>query len=240
MLKAIDAAGKDVEYYALDVSSEELKRTLAAVPLGSFNHVKCFGLHGTYDDGLAWLKSEQIVGKPKIVMTMGSSIGNFKRAEAVEFLKAFADTFSPGDSFLVGIDGCKHSKTVYHAYNDREGVTHRFILNGLVHANRLLGSEQFDLDLWRVIGEYDVKAGRHHAFVSPIIDVVVDGIHIAKDERVRIEESYKFSEAETNELWDGAGLVEDSKWTNGKGDYGRLNVPGISTPLIYALLQGTL
>jgi uncharacterized SAM-dependent methyltransferase len=76
---------------------------------------------------------------------------------------------------------------VYHAYNDRNGVTHEFILNGLKHANALISSNTFVMEDWEAIGEYDSNAGRHHAFVAPRKDVVVDGVPIKKGERVRIE-----------------------------------------------------
>ena len=74
LLDALEAAGKEVDYYALDLSITELKRTLALVP--RFQNVKCHGLHGTYDDSLAWLKSAGIVSRPKCILSLGSSIGN--------------------------------------------------------------------------------------------------------------------------------------------------------------------
>jgi uncharacterized SAM-dependent methyltransferase len=152
---------------------------------------------------------------------MGSSIGNFTRHDAAKFLSNFATVLAPGDTLLIGIDACKDSNKVYHAYNDREGITHRFILNGLEHANRLLGVNSFDIDHWYVIGEYDRTAGRHHAFVSPDCDVTIDGVFIRKDELIRIEDSYKWSSEETEQLWGAAGLAEGAKWPNSIGDYGK-------------------
>ena len=73
LLEAFEAAGKEIDYYALDLSLTELERTLAAVP--PFRNVKCHGLHGTYDDGFAWLKSIGIASRPKCIMSLGSSIG---------------------------------------------------------------------------------------------------------------------------------------------------------------------
>jgi uncharacterized SAM-dependent methyltransferase len=75
LLHALEAAGKDIDYYALDLSLEELRRTLEQVP--TFQHVKCHGLHGTYDDGLDWLKMPENRSRTKCVMTLGSSIGRF-------------------------------------------------------------------------------------------------------------------------------------------------------------------
>lgn len=51
LLDALERAKKDVSYYALDVSYEELHRTLPMISPGRFRHVRLFGLLGTYDDG---------------------------------------------------------------------------------------------------------------------------------------------------------------------------------------------
>jgi uncharacterized SAM-dependent methyltransferase len=73
LLRALEAAGKEIDYYALDLSPSELKRTLEQVP--NFKYVKCHGLHGTYDDGLDWLKAADHSSRTKVVMFLGSSIG---------------------------------------------------------------------------------------------------------------------------------------------------------------------
>ncbi|KAF2423652.1 hypothetical protein EJ08DRAFT_595743 [Tothia fuscella] len=219
LLNALEAVQKKVEYFALDLSMDELERTLSQVPSDTFEYVQCYGLHGTYDDGLEWLKSSQYSHKAKTILTMGSSVGNFKRHEAPGFLGSFAAVLNETDTILVGIDGCQDGDKIYHAYNDTHGVTHSFILNGLYHANRLLGYEAFVAKEWKVIGEYDRSAGRHHAFVSPIKDVTIDGVMIPAGERIRIEESYKYSERDVARLWGTAGLVEGAKWSNRTGDY---------------------
>merc|ERR1712093_736653 len=43
LLEALDSAGKDIDYYALDLSLKELYRTPEQVP--EFKHVRCHGLH---------------------------------------------------------------------------------------------------------------------------------------------------------------------------------------------------
>lgn len=220
LLQAIDRLGKDVEYYAVDLSLPELKRTFSEIPTDGYKHVKCFGLHGTYDHALEWLRSSSAKDKPKTILWLGSSLGNFKRHEAAPFLAEFGHAMKPGDTMLIGIDSCKDPDRVYHAYNDKANVTHEFILNGLKHANRLMERESFKLEEWEVIGEYDEEAGRHHAFVAPLKDVVIEDVKIPKGERIRIEESYKYSREEILELWEGAGLVENTVWSNARGDYG--------------------
>lgn len=74
LLKALDEAGKTIDYYALDLSQKELERTLSDVP--KFNNVVCRGLLGTYDDGLEWIRSGVNASRPKCILSLGSSIGN--------------------------------------------------------------------------------------------------------------------------------------------------------------------
>ena len=219
LLNAIERSGKCVQYYALDLSIAELRRTLLAIPAGAFEHVRCYGLHGTYDDGLEWLKLKENASRPKCVMWLGSSIGNFNRDEAANFLKEVASALHPSDTMLIGVDGCQDGRKIYHAYNDRDGKTHEFVLNGLAHANTLLGKKVFHLEDWKVTGEYDEKAGRHQAFVVPKRNLQVDDIHLAAGERIRIEESYKYSAAQTERLWEDAGLSSGAIYAGQTGEY---------------------
>ena len=73
LLQALENAGKNVDYYALDLNEQELERTLALAP--KFKHVACHGLLGTYDHGQEWLKQAAVSTRPKCVLHLGSSIG---------------------------------------------------------------------------------------------------------------------------------------------------------------------
>lgn len=207
-----------MDYYALDLSKPELQRTLSAVP-EHYQYVRCHGLLGTYRDGLDWLKRPERQQEPQWILSLGSSIGNFGRDEAASFLREFANVIGRNDAVLVGLDACQDKDKVYHAYNDKQGKTHEFVLNGLLHANRLLGKDVFQLRDWKVIGEYDEAGGRHQAFYSPMKDVVVDGAFIEAGTRIRVEESYKYSSSQSNKLWRKAGLVQQACFGNSSNDY---------------------
>ncbi|RYP43732.1 hypothetical protein DL768_009739 [Monosporascus sp. mg162] len=220
ILQALEDAGKTVDYYALDISKQELSRTLAQLP--TFRHVRCHGLLGTYDDGREWLKKPSVASRPKCLMSLGSSIGNFHRHEAADFLRGFADVLQSSDTLLLGMDSCNNPSKIYHAYNDRKGITHQFILNGLKHANDVLGEQAFNLDDWKVIGEYvyDEEGGRHQAFCAPKRDIVVMGEIVKAHERIQIEQSLKYSAEDRENLWNAACLTEIERWTTEDGDYG--------------------
>ena len=217
-MQAFERARKDIDYYALDLSRPELERTLAEVE-GKFQHVRCHGLLGTYDHGLAWLKRPENLQKPKCILWMGSSIGNLSPTEAADFLKGFSGILGDEDSMLIGVDSCQDKDRVYHAYNDKEGTTLEFYYNGLINANKLFGKEIFSRADWKVIGEYDEDACRHQAFYSPVRDVVVEDISIKAGEKIKFEESYKYSLLQSNELWQRAGLMPQAIFGNRLDDY---------------------
>ncbi|KAK3318271.1 C-type lectin protein [Apodospora peruviana] len=238
LLQALEDAAKNVDYYALDLSRKELERTLAQLP--AYDHVRSHGLLGTYDDGQEWLKHPSIASRQKCILSLGSSIGNFDREEASDFLKGFADVLGHGDTMLIGVDTCNDPAKVYHAYNDKEGVTHEFVLNGLHHANEVLGETTFNEQDWAVIGEYvyDGKGGRHQAFYSPVRDTIVMGELVRPHERIQVEQSLKYSPEETQQLWGRAGMTEIGQWRHGD-EYGlhMLAKPKMSfsmVPSVYA------
>jgi len=202
---------------------------------GKYKHVHCRGLFGTYDDGLAWLTKPENLRRPKCVLWMGSSIGNLKRLEAADFLKGFSKILRGQDTMLIGIDACQDRDKVFHAYNDREGKTHEFVLNSLSHANKLSGREIFRKGDWKVIGEYDEESGRHQAFISPVRDVMVEGVPVEAGERIRIEESYKYSLLQSTELWEKAQLVPQARFGDDLNQY-RKSLPPICLIHLYPLL----
>ncbi|ODA81157.1 hypothetical protein RJ55_04121 [Drechmeria coniospora] len=239
LLQAFEDQAKPIDYYALDLSQEELERTLSHVP--AFKHVACHGLLGTYDDGRQWLKQESLMRRPKCILTLGSSIGNFHRDDAAEFLQDFADLLrSERDSIIVGLDSCGDPMKIYRAYNDSKGITHQFSLNGLAHANAIYGEQIFNLDEWEAVGEYvyDEEGGRHQAFVSPICETTVLGSVIKPRERIQIEQSLKYSPIGSERLWKQAGLTEVASWSH-NDEYGlhllqRAPLPFSRVPSIYA------
>ncbi len=127
-MDALERAGKTASYYALDLMQSELERTLEAVPEGAFKHVKCAGLWGTYDDGLEWLKRPENAKRPKAILSLGSSIGNFTPEEAIPFIAQYTKEMNYDDMLLIALDACQDPKKVYHAYNDRGDVTHNFTM----------------------------------------------------------------------------------------------------------------
>ncbi|KAH9821439.1 Histidine-specific methyltransferase, SAM-dependent [Teratosphaeria destructans] len=235
LLKAIDAASKHVDYYALDLDRNELERTLKDLGPSNFQHVRCNGLLGTYEDGLAWLDSPANVHKPRVVLSLGSTIGSFTRAEAAHFwtkwsvvLEGPRDSPTEGDSVdemrdaqvIIGLDACKDQERVWRAYNDIDGANERFILNVLDHTNSQLGYKAFDRRHWTVVGEWDAEQGRHTQHLVPCNDVEFEGTRLEKGEKIFVVHSHKYDAAQRSTLWDAARLKEDRSYMTEDGNYG--------------------
>ena len=109
--------------------------------------------------------------------SIGSSIGNYERAEAADFLRTFSRTLSHRDLMVVGLDACQDMEKVLRAYNDPAGTTHRFILNGLHHANRLLGEKVFDTKHFAVEGRYDESTSRYLDLVGHDLGGITTDLH---------------------------------------------------------------
>ncbi|KAJ5561057.1 Methyltransferase domain of unknown function DUF2260 [Penicillium sp. DV-2018c] len=219
ILRECERIKKKVDYYALDLSLVELQRTFSEISPESFMHIGLHGLHGTYDDAVDWLKRPENRERPTVVMSMGSSIGNFDRTGAAEFLRGFSRLLSPSDFLLIGLDACKNSEKVFKAYNDSKGITRQFYENGLVHANAVLGFEAFKADEWEILTGYDDREGRHQACYAPKVNATINGITIPKGEKLVFEEAWKYGRDERDELWRSAELISQVEFGNSTDDY---------------------
>lgn len=191
------------------------------MPSGKYHYVKCAGLHGTYDDGLEWLKRTKTSAKTTCVLSLGSSIGNFSREEAAKFLHQFSRMLRPQDSLLIGLDSCQDSQRIFQAYNDSEGVTEAFYRNGLTHANRLLGYEGFKQSQWAVVGSYDAQLCCHNAHYAALDNISINGIQIEKGSSIHLEKACKYSGQQMKDLWHASGLLHQAAFGNERADYSR-------------------
>jgi uncharacterized SAM-dependent methyltransferase len=76
-----------------------------------------------------------------LVLFLGSTVGNFERPAALEFLREIRGCLMPGDALLLGTDLEKPVDTMLLAYDDPIGLTAAFNLNLLGRINRELGGD---------------------------------------------------------------------------------------------------
>ena len=96
-----------------------------------------------------------VCGERRLVLYIGSSIGNFEPLEARTLLKRVRAALALGDSILLGVDLKKDERILLPAYDDAAGVTAEFNRNILRRINRELGAN------------FDVEAFAHRAAWNP-------------------------------------------------------------------------
>jgi len=133
----------------------------------------------------------------------GSTIGNFTREQAGNFLKNISDLCGKNSGLLIGIDLKKESQILERAYNDCRGITAKFNLNILKNMNSTFGTN-FEINKWKHIAFYNEEHGRIEMHLQSLEDqsVRLNGTSIAfkKDETIHTENSYKYSIEEFEEM----------------------------------------
>ncbi len=92
----------------------------------------------------------------KVILFLGSNIGNFSQSEIASFLRRLEMITNPGDQVLIGFDLKKSPELIIQAYDDPHGHTRRFNLNLLHRLNRELGAD------------FDTSKFVHHTTYSPV------------------------------------------------------------------------
>ncbi|KAI8370668.1 uncharacterized protein BYT42DRAFT_617200 [Radiomyces spectabilis] len=229
ILQAVERRRLRVTYYALDLDQHELERSLAS--LGEFQYVELKGLLGTYDQGIPWINHNFTYDKNpthKMVLWLGSSIGNQSRHESADFLRRIQRTcLQPGDFCVIGFDQRNEPAKIEAAYNDAQGVTREFIMNGLDHVNTILGHNLFDRSKFAYDTRYQRTIGRHTAHYRALEDMTmqyknkngVNEIRLKKDELIHVEHSYKYSTEEIDQILNSAELNLADMWTDDEDQY---------------------
>jgi L-histidine Nalpha-methyltransferase len=103
-------------------------------------------------------------GGKKIILFLGSNIGNFSNSELEIFLGHISESTRPGDKMLIGFDLKKSPAVILDAYHDPYGLTGRFNLNHLIRLNRELDAD-FDLHRFEHFTQYDPCSGELKSFL---------------------------------------------------------------------------
>ncbi|MEX2589201.1 MAG: L-histidine N(alpha)-methyltransferase, partial [Chitinophagales bacterium] len=122
------------KYMPVDISQNVLG-ILQNSMLKEFPNLKIAPMQGDYFQVLEGIKHTP---HPKLVLFLGSNIGNLKDENAQKFLKQIGQKLSTGDHLLLGVDLIKPAEIVVPAYNDAKGITAAFNLNILERINREL------------------------------------------------------------------------------------------------------
>jgi uncharacterized SAM-dependent methyltransferase len=140
---------------------------------------------------------ENIPGR-KLVLYLGSSIGNFDWSDAVALLRKVQGHLSPGDALLLGTDMVKPAAILVPAYDDAQSVTAQFNKNILRRLNREFDAN-FDLDSFRHVAEWNPAKSRMEINLEStrpqvaILRTLGLRVKLAAGERIHTENSYKYT-----------------------------------------------
>lgn len=188
--------------------------------LSTASNIRIKGLLGTYEDCAAWLKcNSNNSNSHTSLMWLGNSIANFPPQEASEHIRSF---LSSGASMIIAVDGCQDQEQIARSY---EGESNReFVLNGLSHANELLGTKAFDVDDWGFVGAWNEKVWMHESFyvAKRDLELTVCGewYHFGNGDTMRSIRSGKWPKAKVTEICRDAGGVVVESWLNREESYG--------------------
>jgi dimethylhistidine N-methyltransferase len=167
-----------------------------------------------------------------LALYIGSSIGNFSRAEARQILTRLRSELAPGDALLLGADlapnlpgagPAKSIATLLAAYNDDAGVTAAFNRNILHRLNRELGAD-FHPDRFLHRALWNPTHSRIEIYLESLaaqtarIPAGSAGpaltLHFSPGETIHTENSYKFTPAAIHSLLNASAFTPTRTFTD--------------------------
>jgi L-histidine N-alpha-methyltransferase len=220
LLSALRDSGSLRRFIPFDVDAGMLRAASSAI-LEEYPGIEIDAVCGDFEEHLDNIPK---VGK-RLVVFLGSTIGNLTNGPRAEFLSTLSETLQPGDTLLLGTDLVKDTDRLVRAYDDSAGVTARFNRNVLAVVNRELDAD-FALDAFEHVARWNTGGERIEMWLRAdtaqrvtvnALDLTVD---FAAGEEMLTEVSCKFRpEGVAAELAD-AGLRRTHWWTDDAGDFG--------------------
>ena len=198
----------NLHYFPIDISQEFLYKSSLNLQI-DLPKIIIHSIASDYFEGLEivtkFLNSQHTIPNNKLILFLGSSLGNFEPKNAIIFLRKIREKFNKEDSLLIGFDLPKKKNILEAAYNDVEGITAKFNLNILERINK-------ELD-----GEFNLKNFEHLAYYNQfkkriemhLISKVKQNVKINKlnqvfvfkeGETILTEHSYKYTLKSIEEL----------------------------------------
>lgn len=180
-------------YVPVDISGKFLKETAEKLE-SDFPHVKIEPVVADYT------RSFELPYSPTEKQTAayfpGSTIGNFTKEKAADFLKQISSLVGMEGALLIGFDLIKDEEELLAAYNDSKGITAAFNKNILKHINRKLDAD-FDPDYFEHQAIFNREKNRIEMHLVSLKDQVVhvqdETFYLKEGESIHTENSHKYS-----------------------------------------------
>src|SRR5215467_13964986 len=209
------AKGQRTYYYPIEISPAAL--AACEKELGQMDFVSLVGYEKPYLEGLRAVTARREPGEHLCVLFLGSTIGNFDRPAADDFLRQVRAALEPGDSLLLGTDLEKDTALQIAAYDDPVGVTAAFNLNLLARVNRELGGN-FQLRDFRHLALWNDEERRieMHVQAKRRQNIEIPGasfyFRMEEGETIWTESSHKYSPGEPAQMARRSGFEQTGQW----------------------------
>jgi len=188
-------------YVPVDISEQHLIESAETLNK-DYPHIKIYPLVADYTK-MFEIPAIENNHDHKAVYFPGSTIGNFTRNEAKEFLGRIAEIAGPNGALVIGVDLKKDVCILEAAYNDGKSITADFNLNILKHMNNELDTN-FNTDNFEHFAFYNEEFGRIEMHLvskaEQEIQIGDNEIKFGKGEHIITEYSYKYTLEEFAEL----------------------------------------
>lgn len=213
LLAAMARQPGGVHYLPVDISPEALEQARQRLMRWS-PPVRVQPLVADFSEGFSFLRRVQ--GR-RLVLYLGSSIGNFTRREAIALLARVRAELREGDALLLGTDLVKDPAILLPAYNDARGVTAAFNRNLLRRLNREFAAN-FNLAAFRHEARWNAARARIEMHLVSLqaqrvrIEALGEEFEFLAGETIHTENSCKYTVASVRSLLQSAGFRLEHTW----------------------------
>jgi L-histidine N-alpha-methyltransferase len=205
---------ESVRYIPVDVSQTTIEEA-ANVLLNDFSGLEILGVVADFTKQLRLIPA----GTKRLFCFFGSTIGNFTKEQAVQFISNLSEIMQPSDMLLLGVDMVKSKDILERAYNDNRNVTAKFNRNILNVVNSIIDTN-FEPDDFEHVAFYSKELSRIEMHLKALKDLKISSPHITdkiiihKGETIHTENSYKFTDEIIDELASASGLKIKNRFTD--------------------------
>jgi len=227
-IEALLSCQGSLSYLPIDVSAAMLEQSSLAL-LQDYADLQVTAVAADYERG--WAKVRESVQGPRLLLWLGSSIGNLDPRQGAEFLARIARSMTARDRLVLGMDLHKSRTVLEPAYNDSRGVTAAFNLNLLARINRELGG-RFDLCRFAHRAVYNTPRRRIEMYLVSLASqrVRIEDLDLEicfeAGEMIHTENSHKYTRADILSMLRQSGLSLKHQYFDGQRHFS-LNLAGL-------------
>ena len=199
-------------YVPLDISADFLLEATTNLA-NEYPWLPVYAICADFNQG--WPFFEDLPQGKRIFFYPGSTIGNLEPEEARSFLAKVRAVAGDDGGMLVGVDLHKCQDKLKAAYNDSQGVTAEFNLNGLSYVSDVLGVP-VDLNMFSHRALYNEECRRIEMHLVSEEPYEIRGedfqIRFERGESIHTESSYKYTVDSFKQLAADAGFTLLKTW----------------------------